>query len=296
MKRFLPAVVALVFVVACSKVDGPKGEYVVKIDGTTITKEEVQAEMNNLPEMARDMFGGPEGMTRFVDELVKKEMLYLEAKKKGLDKNKELEKKIEDFRKITLINQLLEKEIEAAAKVTDADLKNYYDKNKDEFTANTQVRVSQIVVRTEADAKKVYEKIQKGEDFAKIASATSIDKASAKSGGDMGNFKRGDMAPELENVAFRLKKGELGMPVQMKDGIHIMKATETKGAPVEFERVKSLLSQKLTVEKQRESFDKFLENLKKSYKVEINKDAIAKITAAAPKKQEQATEQKKTQK
>lgn len=189
MKKFLVLVIALVFVASCSKGGGQKGDYVIKIDNTVISKEDMQQEMNSLPDMAKEFFQGPEGTTRFADELVKKEMLYLEAKKRGLDKNKDLLKKLEEFKKITLINQLLEKEIEATAKVNEKDIKDFYDSHKSEFTQNSQIRISHIVVKTEDDAKKAYDRIQKGEDFAKVATGMSIDKATAKSGGDLGSFK-----------------------------------------------------------------------------------------------------------
>ena len=277
MKRYLVAFIAVVFVISCSKDGGLKGSYVAKVGGKTVTKEDVQTEMKALPDMAKAFFQGPEGVGRFVDELVKKEMLYLEAQKRGLDKNKEFQKKVEEFKKITLINQLLEKEIEAASKFTDKDVTDYYEKHKDDFMVHNQIRLSHIVAKDEADAKKVYERLQKGEDFAKVASDTSIDKATAKSGGDIGMFKRGDMKPELEEAAFRLKKGEISMPVKLKDGIHIIKVTDAKGSVMEFDKVKGFVRQKMTAEKQRETFDKFIENLKKSYKIDINKDALSKL-------------------
>lgn len=280
MKKTFLVLFSIVFLVSCSKGGGAKGDYVVKIDNTTISKEEAQAEMNSLPEMAKQFFQGPEGTAKFVDELVKKEMLYLEAKKKGLDKDKDFQRKVEEFKKISLINALLEKEIEKSAKVTDKDVKDFYDGHKDDFTVNTQVKISQIVVKNESEAKKVQERLKAGEDFGKVAADMSADKATAKSGGNLGSFKKGELAPELEDTVFRLKKGEVGMPMKMKDGIHILKVTDAKGTVVEFDKVKGLISQKLTAEKQRTSFEKYLEDLKKNYKVDVNKDAVAKLATA----------------
>lgn len=276
MKRILLGFVALIFVVSCAK-DGGQG-YAVKINGATLSKDDVQAEMKNLPPMAKDFFKGPEGVSRFVDELIKKELLFHEAKKRGFENDKELKRKIEESKKIILINHLLEKEMESAAKPTDKDIKDYYDKHKDEFVAVNQVRLSHIVVKTEDDAKKVYSRLQVGEDFKKVASEVSLDKATAKSGGDMGMFKRGEMKPELEQVAFSLKKGDVSMPIKLQDGIHILKSTDTKGTIVEFEKVKGVITQRVGAERQKESFDKLLENLKKNYKVEINKDVLSKLS------------------
>jgi len=287
MKRLLVVSIAFFLLLSCTKGGGQKGDYVAKIGDTTITTVDVQKEMESLPPMAKDFFQGPEGISRFVDELVKKELLYLEAKKRGLDKSDDFQRKVEDFKKFTLINQLLEKEIESASKVTDKEIKDYYDAHKDDFMVNNQVRISHIIVKTEEDAKKVLERLQKGEDFAKIASEVSLDKASAKTGGDLGYFKKGEMNPQLENIAFRLKKGQISQPMPSKGGIDIIKVTDTKGTIAEFDKVKGIVSQKLSAEKQREAFDKFIENLRKSYKIELNKEAIAKLTLPPPKQEKQ---------
>ncbi|MBF0557991.1 MAG: peptidyl-prolyl cis-trans isomerase [Nitrospirae bacterium] len=285
MRKILLLFAALIFIVSCSKGAGPKGNYVLKVDGTTLSKEDVQSEMNSLPDMAKQFFAGPEGTSRFVDELSKKEMLYLEAKKRGLENNKDFQKRVEDFKKINLINQLLEKEIEATTKVTEKDAQEYYDSHKAEFTMRNEVRLGQILLKNEDDAKKAYERVRKGEDFAKVATAMSIDKKSAKAGGFMGSFKKGELAPEIEEAIFRLKDGEVSTPVKLKDGIHIFRVVDIKGPVVKFEDVKDMVMHRLTGEKQKGAFDKFIENLKKTYKVDINKAELAKVPAMQPQVQ-----------
>lgn len=284
MKKLFLLMIALIFAVSCTKGGGSTGEYLVKIDDAQISREEAQTEMNSIPDMARQFFSGPEGTSRFVDELVKKEMLYLEAKKRKMDQDKDFLRKLEEFKKITLINQLLGKEIEASSKVTDKDIQDFYDSHKSDFMITNEVKISQILVKTEDDAKKVSEKIKAGEDFSKVAAEMSTDKGSVKAGGSIGSFKRGDLAPELEEAVFRLKQGDVSRPVSMKDGIHIIKVLDAKGTTVEFDKVKGLIGQKLTADKQKASFDTFVENLKKNYKVEVNKEALAKLTPppAAP--------------
>lgn len=277
MKKVLLIIISMIFVASCSKGSSTKANVVAKVGDKIITKEDLQMEIKGIPLEARAFFQGTEGTARFVDEIINKELLYLEAKKRGFDKDKDFLRQVEEFKKLTLINHLLQKEIEAASKFSEKDVKDYYDKHKDEFTVYSQVRLSQIVVKTDDEAKKVYERLQKGEDFGKVAADLSHDKLSAKSGGDIGVFKKGEMLPELENVAFSLKKGSVSMPVKLKDKIHILKVTDGKGNVIEFEKVKNLIGQKLLVEKQRDAFDKLLENLKKNYKIEKNKEVISKL-------------------
>ncbi len=276
----------LLAVAACAKKEGPTGPYLAKVGNATITQADLEREMKNLPEFAQALFAGSDGKEKFLNELVKKEILYQEAVKKGLDKDPEYLKKVEDFKKITLIGSLLEKEIEAKSKVTEKDVKDYYDKHKEEISSVSQIKASHILVKTEDEANKIYESLKKGANFAELAKKNSIDPGSAKNGGDLGFFSKGQMVPEFEAAAAKLKVGEISQPVKTKYGYHIIKVTDKKlGKPIEFDKVKGLLSQRVAAEKQKEAFDSYLENLKKSYKVEINKDAVSKLSVGGEKKE-----------
>ncbi len=299
MKKFTVSIVIIsllfAFGACAQKGEQQKGPYLAKVGNVTITQADFEREIKSLPEFAQKFFQGPEGKEKFLDELVKKELLYQEALKKGLDKDAEFKKKIEDFRKITLITQLLEKEIETKAKLTEQDAKAYYDKHKDELASVSQIKASHILVKTEGEAKNILARIKKGEDFAAIARKSSIDPGSAKNGGDLGFFSSGQMVPEFETVALKMKPGEISEPVKTKFGFHIIKVTDKKmGKPVEFEKVKSAIMQRIAAEKQKEVFDSYIENLKKNAKVDINKDALAKLPAVIENKEEkpQAGEQK----
>ncbi len=290
MKRLPLLAILMMFALlfSCAKKGEQKsGAYVAKVGSVTITRDDVSRELKGLPEQIQRMFEGPEGAEKFVDELVKKEMLYQEAKKKGFESNPDYQKKLEDFKKLTLISLLLEKEIEDKAKPSDKDVKDYYEKHKADLTANNQIRASHILVKSEDDAKKILDQLKKGGDFAKIAKEKSIDTGSAKNGGDLGFFSRGQMVPEFEKAAFNLKEGEVSGPVKTQFGYHIIKVTGRKeGKVVEFDKVKDLLTQKVTAEKQKEAFDSYMEGLKKSYTVEKNKEAIAAIGSSIKGKPE----------
>lgn len=279
-------IVSFLVFAACAKKEEQKVPYLAKVGNTKITQADLEREIKRLPDFAQKLFEGTGGKEKFLDELVKKELLYQEALKKGLDKDAEYQKKVEEFKKLTLIGQLLEKEIEIKAKVTDQDVKEYYEKHKDELASVSQIRASHILVKTEEEAKKILERLKKDEDFAGIAKKSSIDTGSAKNGGDLGFFSSGQMVPEFEAAAARLKTGEISEPVKTKFGYHIIKVTDKKmGKPIEFEKVKNVIFQRLSAEKQKEFFDSYIEGLKKSYKVEINKDAVSKLGAEEEKKE-----------
>jgi parvulin-like peptidyl-prolyl isomerase len=88
-----------------------------------------------------------------------------------------------------------------------------------------QVHCAHILVKTEAEAKAVLERIKKGEKFTSIATQVSLC-PSGKKGGDLGSFTRGKMVKEFENAAFALKKGEISALVKTKFGYHVIKRLE----------------------------------------------------------------------
>ena len=285
MKKVAAVCILAVALVSCSKKDADqKGPYLAKIDKTTITQADFDREFKALPDYAQQIFTDAAGRERFLNEIVNKELLYKEAMKKGFDKGSEFNKKMEDFKKLTLVSEVFEKEIMAKSKVSDQDIRDYYDKNKDSFVMATEIKASHILVKTEEEAQKVLARLKKGEKFEAIARAVSLDTASAKNGGDVGFFKKGQMVPEFERAAASLKVGDISIPVKTQFGYHIIKVTDKKtGAPVEFEKVRDLISQKLSGEKQKEAFEAYIAELKKTYKVELNKDALIKLDQAPAK-------------
>ncbi len=279
MKRMTVFIIIISFLfifASCAKHEEQKGPYLAKVGNVKITQADLDKEMKNLPPFAQRIFEGKEGKERFLNELVKKELLYQEAVKQGLDKDAAYLDKVMDFKKVTLISQLLENEIEEKAQVTEEDVKNYYDEHKEDFSPFDQIRLSVIRVKTEDEANKILEELNKGEDFAKIAKESSIDTNSAKVGGDLGFLSRDKISPEHEMAIARMMKGDVSNPIRTEQGFDIIKVTDKKTSNVvEFEKVKDLISQHLSAEKQKEVFDSYIESLKKTYTVEINKEALA---------------------
>jgi len=284
MKKIFLGVLAIILIFACAKKEEKRASYLAKVGNTVITEADIEREIKNLPDFVQKMFEGVSGRERFLEELVKRELLYQEALKKGLDKDPAYQKKLEDFKKINLVGLLLEKEIETKTKVSDKEIRDYYEKNKEDFAPVSQVRLSHILLNTEEEAQKVLERLKKGEDFGQVAKKSSIDTVSAKKNGDLGFFSKGEIPPDFRIAAVRLKTGEVSEPIKTKSGYEIIKVTDKKvGQVIEFDKIKNLISQNLLAEKQKESFDSYIEGLKKKYKVEVNKEAVSKLAPSEEK-------------
>jgi len=90
-----------------------------------------------------------------------------------------------------------------------------------------KVKASHILVKTEAEAKQILDKVKAGDDFAKLAKTYS-QCPSGKEGGDLGYFGKGQMVKPFEDACFKANKGDVLGPVKTQFGYHIIKVTDIK--------------------------------------------------------------------
>ena len=142
---------------------------------------------------------------------------------------------------IVLSNDTLASQIN----VSDSDIKSYYEQNAKRYTVDEQRRASHILIATKKDAsaaeqaaakakaEKLLEQVRKNPaDFAKLAKENSNDPGSAERGGDLDYFSKGMMVKPFEDVAFKLKQGEISDVVKSDFGYHIIQLTGIKPASV----------------------------------------------------------------
>lgn len=215
-----------------------------------------------------------EDKERFLDDVINRKLLYHEALKRKLDKDKDVKKKIRDMTEQILINEVLIKEVKEKVSVSEEEMKQYYESHKDEFQEPEEVRARHILVDTEEEAKEIADLISKGSDFSTLAKERS--KCPSKDrGGDLGFFGRGQMDPEFEKVAFNLKVGEVSGIVKTRFGYHIIKLEEKKPARLkDYSTVKNLIRQRLITRKNEERSNAFIEELRNKSKIIIHKELL----------------------
>jgi len=285
MRRFVVLALVLTFTLSspamASKGKGSKktkklkSNVVAVVNGHEITVDDYKRELKALPPQMQMLVKQDKTIRdKFLDNLVSKEILKIEAKKEKVKLSKEQQKKLEDFKNELLINALLDRHL-GKIKVSDKEAAEYYREHKSEFTTPAQVRASHILVQTEKEAEDLIKRLKKGADFAKLAQQFSLDHVSAKKGGDLGYFSKDQMVKPFADAAFSLKVGQISKPVKTRFGYHIIKVTDKKRASLQpFPLVKKQIKEKLLREKQQKAFDAFLLRISKGMKITKNPDAL----------------------
>ncbi len=254
---------------------GDSGPVLAKINKTEITLNDFNERLKEYPSVAHGGTLDIETKKGFLDNLIVRELLYQEALKTGLDKEKETAEILEEMKKRILVEKFFKKELDENIKISEEELKKYYDENPEEAKSPVEVRASHILLKTRAEAESVMKKLKAGSKFEDLAKSSSIDVGSQPRGGDLGFFHKGVMVPEFEDAALKLQKGEISDIVETRFGFHIIKLTDRKaGQGKSFDEAKTQLEQNLLKKKKKEKFDNLVAGLKSKASITIKEDLL----------------------
>ncbi|WP_336776963.1 peptidylprolyl isomerase [Paenibacillus sp. MMO-58] len=183
---------------------------------------------------------------------------------------------VDSLRQDAEVQVKIRKILEPQVKVTDEDIKAYYDQNKASMSTPEQIRASHILVATKEEAEDILKQLKGGADFATLAKEKSTDTGTKDNGGDLNFFAKGTMEPAFEDAAFKLKKGELSGIVQTSYGYHIIKKTDEKAAVTPtLEEKKEDIKYQLVTQKVSELSSNWMADLKAKAKITNTLDPAA---------------------
>jgi parvulin-like peptidyl-prolyl isomerase len=189
-----------------------------------------------------------------------------------------------------LISQALFKKVTGDVKVSDSDIKAYYNTHKTQYVQPQTREVRHILVTKKALADSLYQQLKNGGNFAKLAKQYSKDPGSAANGGKL-TVSKGQTVPQFDKTAFSLKTGQISQPVHTQYGYHIIQALSgvKAASTTSLAKVQASIRQQLEQQKKNDKITKWLEDTKKGYcngkiKYQIgyqpNPDPCASLTAA----------------
>lgn len=186
------------------------------------------------------------------------------AKEAGVVNTKEYKEKIELMKDQMLQQVYLDSQVKIY--VTEAKIKEEYNKFKKEMSSKKEYKASHILVEDEKTAKEIKAKLNKGVKFADLAKEFSKDEGSKTKGGSLGYFGKGQLVPEFESAVMGLKKGQVSAPVKSQFGYHIILLEDVRNVKVpDLKTIRSQIEGKL----RREAFEKVLTDLEKKNKVKF---------------------------
>jgi peptidyl-prolyl cis-trans isomerase C len=304
----------LAWAVRSQPAGGGSGDIAAKVNGVPITTLELnrsfQAHVQVPYSLVQEDPRAKEVLRQILDNLIDRELLLQQAKSLKMAvtpqqvdsqmqqlvqrfpsqeafeqaltaQNVTLDAVKKDVESQLLRQQIVKKEILDKVNVSARDVQNFYDKNKDKYVEEEQIRARHILIKVPQEvspaddaklkgkADNALKRAKKGEDFAALAKELSDD-GSKENGGDLGFFPRGRMVAAFEEAAFTLQPGQLSEVVRTQFGYHVIKVEERKtGRALPFDEAKEQAKEDLTQEQTYERYQQYMAGLRSKAKVEV---------------------------
>ena len=234
---------------------------VAKVNGKTLTESdlkyaeaEIGADIGNLPELTRRRV--------LIEYLIENQLFADAAETQKLASGTAFDQRLQYWRRRALRETYFDSSVKGS--VSEAEARKLYDSQIAQIAQakpEEELKASHILVKDEEKAKEIASKLTAGDEkaFADAAKANSLDPGSKEEGGSLGFFGRGQMVPQFEEAAFKLKKGEISAPIQTQFGWHIIKVDDRRAKPApkipEFAEVKERIMASLMHKRAQETLE-----------------------------------------
>jgi parvulin-like peptidyl-prolyl isomerase len=230
-----------------------RAEFAQKADDLDVNISDKQID-DRLDQIKKQYFGGSDKKYR------------TQLKQQGLT-----EQQVRDDIQAQLVSEAIFKKVTEDVKVTDADVKKYYDDHKTQYGVPEQRDIAHILVKKKALADQLYQQIQGGANFAALAKKYSQDPGSKNQGGKL-TISKGQTVAPFDQTAFLMRTGQVSHPVKTEFGYHIIKALGPIKAArtTPYSQVKQSIRQQLQQTKKNEAMTKWVNDVKKEFSKKIH--------------------------
>ena len=250
-----------------------------RFDGMTVKQSEFVSKIQHMPRELQSV--AARRKKEFIQEMMDEALLIREAERRGVDKLQDVRDVLAAARQKIAISKLIELEVDQKIHLGNEEAIQYYSAHRDEFMTPPLYRASHILVRAEGEANNIKADLNKGADFEEQARKYSIDNTALR-GGDIGFFQKGQLIPEFEEVAFKMKKGEISPVFKTQFGYHILKLTDRAEPTLrDFNSVRGMVEKQLLSEKRSNAYKAFLGELKGNQKTQVDEKALESVNVEA---------------
>jgi peptidyl-prolyl cis-trans isomerase C len=239
------------------------------VGGIAITEEEVNEFLQGLGPRGQ-AYNNPEGKKAVLGQIIANKLLLLDARRNLYEAEPAFKAELAKLRDNLLISYAADKAV-ASAKVSDQDVENYYNQNKERFMTEEGVNASHILVDSEEQALEILAKIKAGEISFEQAAMENSSCPSKANGGSLGDFGKGQMVPEFDAAVFAMEVGEItDAPVKTQFGYHLIKLNaKNEAEEMPLAEIAPEIKNALLQEKQRAAYESKINQLKILYPVDM---------------------------
>jgi len=263
--RYLLAVLALV---VCGCRNSREG-VVAKVGAAKITQSEFQRKLAEVAQDYQNYVATPNGRRQFLDILIREKLVLAAAQASSIPKSVEFrmqldrlkaeeEERLNEGREYLLTRLWLDDlRRTGVIQVSEGEIRDYHRKYP------VEVEVRHILLATPTEAEELAKKARAGANFANLAKARSLDAATATEGGRMQPSIYGEIIPDLEDIIFRMRIGEVGGPLKSKFGYHVIRkdAERRLDLATAHDRIAKLL--------EKQKLDRTLQSFQEKFPVEV---------------------------
>jgi parvulin-like peptidyl-prolyl isomerase len=225
-----------------------------------------------------------EAMSRLKEQYgIKTEADFDESLRKSGMTRADMEARLHDT---LLMNKVFARELRQREDLTDKELRERYDREKERYRLPERARLREIIVIKPDDPSKVEAARERANalaaqartgDFAKLA-MTSSDAGTKDKGGDLGEVARGELLPDLDKAVFNAASGAVLGPIETKSGWHILKVENRLPSEVPaFESVKDRLRKDASEDAWQRDYKGYIERLRKDAFIQINEQNVPTV-------------------
>ena len=214
-----------------------------------------------------ESFNNPQGRAAVLEKLIEQALFLTDARKNMMEYDPAFKQQLQHVKDELLTQFAVSKAIERVS-VTEAEIKEFFDANPDQFSGQELVSASHILLDDEARASELLQKIQAGEISFEDTARENSSCPSGQNGGSLGEFGHGQMVKEFDEACFSMEPGELRGPVKTQFGWHIIRLDGKKQSePMKFSDVHDAIREHLLGEKRQKAYQSKVNQMKIMYPV-----------------------------